>query len=702
MTVSYLAVAVVTALLLELLIGIIIVIVIRSPLIDDVVLFVAKRNAQIYALEETIQAGGVALDPHSTFQAGQPSSLTLPEDTPVEGIPYINTPLPTHQSEAFALLITPKGQVLASSYPERYPASTSVSHILSPGQTQLILSALAGRTGSIVEITAQGHVASVAQPILSKQKKPIGAIYVQMMQIPIPGNISFFSATPALLITALLWLIIMAPLGALLGVITTRGMIQRLHRLVTATAQFAHGDYAQRVPTSKKDEIGQLERQFNSMAEQLVASIAQQQKLTDQHARLEERARIEQERVRIEQELRTARYIQKALLPKDVPTLPGWQLAPCYRPAREVGGDFYDFLPLEDGRLGLVIGDATGKGVPAALVMTTTCTMLRAASQGTRSPGKVLAQVNELLVATIPSGMFVTCFYAVLDPTNGSLCYANAGQDWPYRLHSGGVSALQATGMPLGMMPGTCYEEQEAALEVGESLLFYSDGLVEAHNANHEMFGLPRLEALIGEHPGGSVLIDVVLRELAAFTGTNWEQEDDVTLLTLQRAESNGVSATATRPTAQIDQMNKNDDWQTLDEWTVPSQPGNERKVMEQVAEVIKVLHLPTKRLEQIKTAVAEATMNAMEHGNHYQADVPVAIQVLASKTALAIRIRDQGNSKLIPDASEPDLEAKLAERQTARGWGLFLIKNMVDDLNVFSDETHHTIELIVYLEGES
>lgn len=94
--------------------------------------------------------------------------------------------------------------------------------------------------------------------------------------------------------------------------------------------------------------------------------------------------------------------------------------------------------------------------------------------------------------------------------------------------------------------------------------------------------------------------------------------------------------------------------------------------------------------------------MNAMEHGNHYQADVPVAIQVLASKTALAIRIRDQGNSKLIPDASEPDLEAKLAERQTARGWGLFLIKNMVDDLNVFSDETHHTIELIVYLEGES
>jgi len=99
---------------------------------------------------------------------------------------------------------------------------------------------------------------------------------------------------------------------------------------------------------------------------------------------------------------------------------------------------------------------------------------------------------------------------------------------------------------------------------------------------------------------------------------------------------------------------------------------------------------------------VAEATMNAMEHGNHYQADKPVAIQVVVSKTALVIRIRDHGGSQPIPQASEPDLDAKLAELQTPRGWGLFLIKNMVDDMNVISDETHHTVELIMYLEGES
>jgi serine/threonine-protein kinase RsbW len=147
--------------------------------------------------------------------------------------------------------------------------------------------------------------------------------------------------------------------------------------------------------------------------------------------------------------------------------------------------------------------------------------------------------------------------------------------------------------------------------------------------------------------------------------------------------------------------MDRNESWQTLDEWSVSSQPGNERQIMERVAEDIKAYHLPSRRLEEIKTAVAEATMNAMEHGNHYQAGVPVVVQVLASKTALAIRIRDQGGSRPIPAAGEPDLEAKLAELQTPRGWGLFLIKNMVDEMNVTSDETHHTVELIMYLEGD-
>jgi predicted ester cyclase len=136
-------------------------------------------------------------------------------------------------------------------------------------------------------------------------------------------------------------------------------------------------------------------------------------------------------RERIEQELAVARGIQQASLPKVVPILEGWQITPYYQPAREVGGDFYDFHLLSEGRLGLMVGDATGKGVPAALVMSTTCGMLRLAAQSFSSPGQILQRVNDALFLYIPANMFVTCFYGVLDPRSGTFTYANAGHAPP-------------------------------------------------------------------------------------------------------------------------------------------------------------------------------------------------------------------------------------------------------------------------------
>jgi ketosteroid isomerase-like protein len=159
----------------------------------------------------------------------------------------------------------------------------------------------------------------------------------------------------------------------------------------------------------------------------------------------------ERERERIEQELSVARRIQQASLPKEVPSLPGWRINPFYQPAREVGGDFYDFHPLSEGRLGMVVGDATGKGVPAALVMSTTCGMLQAVSEAldsSSSPGEVLKRANEALTVRIPPNMFVTCFYAILDLKSGSLRYANAGHDLPYVRRGGDAEELRARGMP--------------------------------------------------------------------------------------------------------------------------------------------------------------------------------------------------------------------------------------------------------------
>jgi serine phosphatase RsbU (regulator of sigma subunit) len=259
-----------------------------------------------------------------------------------------------------------------------------------------------------------------------------------------------------------------------------------------------------------------------------------------------------QERERIEQELRVARLIQQTLLPKHVPDVAGYQLAAYYQPAREVGGDFYDFLELDDEHLGLVVGDVTDKGVPAAIVMATTRTMLRASAQRLDSPGEVLKRVNDVIVRDIPPNMFITCLYAILDVNSGLLRYANAGHDLPYRRRStshgagaggggavvGGAEELRATGMPLGLLPGMSYEEKQIILQRGDTVLFYSDGLVEAHDPQREMFGFPRLQGLVGAHRSdGPAMVNFLLSELRRFTGDEWEQEDDITLVTLDRSE---------------------------------------------------------------------------------------------------------------------------------------------------------------------
>jgi anti-sigma regulatory factor (Ser/Thr protein kinase) len=149
------------------------------------------------------------------------------------------------------------------------------------------------------------------------------------------------------------------------------------------------------------------------------------------------------------------------------------------------------------------------------------------------------------------------------------------------------------------------------------------------------------------------------------------------------------------------DQKGRNGSWRVLAELSVPSEPGNERRATEEVAKAVSRLGLPERTLERLETAVAEATMNAMEHGNRYNPEVPVEIRLLSSDTDLFVRITDQGGSPVpTPDTEVPDPEAKLEGMQTPRGWGLFLIKNMVDEMHITSDEVHHTVGLVMHLEG--
>jgi anti-sigma regulatory factor (Ser/Thr protein kinase) len=409
------------------------------------------------------------------------------------------------------------------------------------------------------------------------------------------------------------------------------------------------------------------------------------------------------ERARLEQEMRLARTIQQTLLPRQMPSLPGWQVQAHYEPAQAVGGDFYDFLTLEDGRVGFVIGDVSGKGMPAALVMATTRSLVRSAAQRLRSPGLVLKQVNDLLDQEIPPKMFVTCLYAVLDPATGKIRLANAGHNLPYRSFPGNglVGELRATGMPLGIMSGVTYEETEAVITPGECVLFHSDGLVEAHDARRRMFGNPRLKELLagcaGECPS---LIDFLLAELRAFAGKNWQQEDDVTLVTLQRALQEQPAGD--RLPAVERQVAEEAGWQVLGRFTLPSVPGADREARQWAIGLLeqRVPGLSRQKLEKLRTAVGEATMNAVEHGNQSDPGLPVEISVLASATSVAVCITDLGGGQAIHEAQAPDLEAKLAGRQSPRGWGLFLMRHMVDDVRQLQDGSRHTVELIVMLNG--
>ena len=429
------------------------------------------------------------------------------------------------------------------------------------------------------------------------------------------------------------------------------------------------------------------DQDYSTDDRKLLNSLAAQAAPALQVAQLVRRQEAEaRSRERIEQELRVATLIQQNFLPKKLPDLPGWQVSAYYRPAREVGGDFYDFLELPEGQIGLVIGDVTDKGVPAAMVMAATRSVLRASAQRVVSPGEVLERVNELMCPDMPAKMFVTCLYGVLEPTTGRFRFANAGHNLPYVRTAEGTAELRATGMPLGLLPGISYEEKEAFLEPGQVMLLHSDGVAEAHSAESEMFGFPRLLDVVGSRQDGGEVIDRVLTELDRFTPPAWEQEDDITLVSLTRL---GGAPVALAGGVVLDVS-----------FTIPSEQGNERGASERVAEAVASLGLDPAQLERLKTAVSEAVMNAIEHGNESRPELPVEIGIRRQAGELLVRITDEGGDREIAEAETPDLEAKLEGLQKPRGWGLFLIQNMVDDIRVATDGSHHTVELVMRLEG--
>jgi serine phosphatase RsbU (regulator of sigma subunit) len=248
------------------------------------------------------------------------------------------------------------------------------------------------------------------------------------------------------------------------------------------------------------------------------------------------RAAEAEERARMESEMEVARTIQIGLLPHELPSLPGWAFDARYRAARQVGGDYYDVLDLGSGRIGLLVADVSGKGIPAAMVMTTTRTVFHAEASADRGPAATLEAVNRRLAPDLTPGLFVTCFYAVLDVGDGRLSFANAGNPLPILCRTGGEAGeLVASGSPLGWFPDSTYESAGVTLGEGDLVLLHSDAVIEARAPDGSLFGRDRLLDLMQHVTGIGGLLDLVDAAVQAHSGPGAEPEDDLTLLAVHR-----------------------------------------------------------------------------------------------------------------------------------------------------------------------
>jgi serine phosphatase RsbU (regulator of sigma subunit) len=310
-----------------------------------------------------------------------------------------------------------------------------------------------------------------------------------------------------------------------------KGIVSDVNTLADSAKKFGKGNLRHRIALEGKDEMGQLAQTFNRMASDIEAHQA-----------------VLLEKERLEADLAVARDIQQRMLPQGPPSIPGLDVAGLSIPSREVGGDLFYFLPLSRGRLGLTVGDVSGKSVPAALLMSNVLAALKSEARLVEKEDEIVAHLNRLIVEQVEPGRFVTFFYGVVNPEKGVLRYACAGHNPPLLLHpSGEAEWLQEAGAPLGVMPESTYVPVETKLAPGDILVLYSDGVTEAQRATNEpddddappdpdeFFDEHRLESAVRDAAGKSAteIIAHVMDAIAAFTD-GAEQSDDLTLVVVR------------------------------------------------------------------------------------------------------------------------------------------------------------------------
>ncbi len=300
--------------------------------------------------------------------------------------------------------------------------------------------------------------------------------------------------------------------GVLVVFFIIRKMFKPIQRLTESTREVASGNWDISIDYQSKDEIGALAQSFNNMVRSL------------------------RENARIWQEFNVAREMQARMLPKSFPEIQGFQINARSMPAQEVGGDFYDFLRLDDHRLGIVVGDVSGHGVSAAMVMTAAMSAVRFAAEERENTAEVLNLVNSRLNKDIQNHMFVALFYGIIDAKQRRLVYTNAGQTMPYLWRRGKImflpQAQNSDRFPLGIVKNTVYEQLAFDLQPGDALIFYTDGIVDEMNGRYESYGFERLSNSIDRHVAlpPKEMLELMVSDLSEYAGKS-NFQDDVTLV---------------------------------------------------------------------------------------------------------------------------------------------------------------------------
>ncbi len=456
---------------------------------------------------------------------------------------------------------------------------------------------------------------------------------------------------------------------------------------------------------------------FSSRELELAEAFSDQASVALQNARLHER-----EVTRIEQELTVAQNIQVSLLPSTSPEIPGLEIAFSSLPAQQVSGDYFQLIPLPDGKLGIFVGDVSGKGMPAALIMAVITTALRDEVTHQQKPGELLNRLNErLLDRLLQNQMNSALIAAVYDPQTHQIAIANAGMVQPYwRQEDTPWDFVDVGGYPLGASKHTNYSSKVLEFTSGSLMVLFSDGIIEAQNVRGEFFGFERLEVLLESMPtdiSANDALQQVLTAVEQHLGAE-DAQDDVTMMVIRSLEveteivetpvsivpDNGKEAL--EPVADIvesahyPEPRKRDNEEYLMprenvELFLPSVLGFE-KVARSAAEAIALkMGFSDDRIDDLKTAVAEACMNAIEHGNLGDKATSVTVLLSASSDHLEVRVVDRGRRQ-IPDPLPPP-----GNSEDSRGWGMFFIQNLMDEVEILRSPEGNVVRMTIFLGKE-